>query len=222
MLMWLVTLVGFLRASCLIGHMSFWLTVICWFWLVCWSKLEDLGLLLFPRSKVMRMRAWFEVVGFGRLIKLVITWLMRLLIWVAEGLALMSSMPEGITLVPVELGIRLLEICIAFLLPWPELWSLMMVREALLLTLWFGLLQVDLSVGDLLKLLEILPCCLVCRGFDLVGGFNGLTSLSLLMTLVAGLSLLVLWLRLLLSWVVFLGLVRFLIWVVGGSHMLSS
>ena len=72
------------------------------------------------------------------------TWLMRLLI-AAEGV-LMSLMPEGITLVLVELGIRLFDPCIAFLLQWPGPWS-MMVREASLLTPWFGLLEVDLSVG---------------------------------------------------------------------------
>ena len=59
----------------------------------------------------MLRRAWFGEVGYVRLIRLVMTWQMRLLTLAAVGLGQMLSMPEGTSLVPVGLGLLFFGIC---------------------------------------------------------------------------------------------------------------
>ena len=96
-------------------------------------------------------------------------------------------------LMPVDTGTLSSAVCIGSLLPFLGLSSMMMDVGVWPQILWFGLLEVGLSVGGPLSLLETTLCCLDHRGFGLEGGSSGLIFTSLGMMLDAGLSLLVLW-----------------------------
>ena len=145
-------------------------------------------------SRVMLMRTWFFMVGFGGRISLEMTLLMRLLILDVGELVLLTLMLVVICLGFVIVGTLFSLTFIVFSLLFLELWSIMMVEAVLLLILQYGLLVlVPRGVGWFM--LFGIGC--FCPGRLVYGIRNGLVflhPLSVLRILHIGPLLLVSWL----------------------------